>query len=460
MEDRTASSTTKERLRALPSIDELLGSPTLREVLSPHPRARSVAALRSAVQRARERLLRGEPRGFEEADVHAALNALTRPNLRAVQNATGVVLHTNLGRAPLPPAALERIAQISGGYCNLEYDLDEGARGSRFAPVVPLLRALTGAEDAVVVNNCAAAVLLALSALAAGKEVVVSRGELVEVGGGFRIPDVMRQSGARLVEVGTTNRTRLADYERAMGPDTALLLQVHPSNFAVVGFTEAVSTQALAGLAHARGLPLVCDLGAGRLAAEPAPGLSGAPTVRSFLEAGADGVMFSGDKLLGGPQAGILVGRRTFLDRVRSHPLSRALRVDKLTVAALEATLELYRDGRTQEIPALALLNQSPENLRTRAERLCALLESHGVRSAVEQVEGQVGGGSLPLARPVSFACTVSGGERLLAALREGSPPVIARLSEGRVVLDVLCLGDAALEAVAQAVREAKERSC
>lgn len=460
MEDPTASSKTRERLRALPSIDELLGAPSLQPLLAPHPRARSVAALRSAVQRARERVLRGEAKDFEEADVQDALRALTRPNLRPVLNATGVVLHTNLGRAPLAPAAVDRIASLARGYCNLEYDLEEGERGSRYQPVISLLRTLTGCEDAVVVNNCAAAVLLALSALASGKEAVVSRGELVEIGGGFRIPDVMRQSGARLVEVGTTNRTRVADYERALGPDTALLLKVHPSNFAVVGFTEEAPVEALAELAHARGLPLVCDLGSGNVALEAEGGLTREPTARSLVASGADLVCFSGDKLLGGPQAGILVGRSALISRVRSHPLNRALRVDKLTVGALEATLELYRDGRAEDIPTYALLTQSKETLRARAEKLLAALASEGVAAEVREVVGQVGGGSMPLAEPVSYACTLEEDGDLREKLREGELPVVCRVSEGRVILDVRCLDDAAVGLVAQAVREAKAKSC
>lgn len=460
MEDHPASPDTRKRLRALPSIDELLGSPSLQRILAPHPRARSVAALRGAVQRARERVLRGEPGDFAEADVHEALRELTQPNLRPVLNATGVVLHTNLGRAPLAPLAIERITQLARGYCNLEYDLEEGERGSRYAPVVQLLRDLTGAEDAVVVNNCAAAVLLVLSALAGGKEAIVSRGELVEIGGGFRIPDVMRQSGATLVEVGTTNRTRVSDYERAITQDTAVLLKVHPSNFAVVGFTEEASPESLATLAHARGLPLFCDLGSGNVALEPRGGLTAEPTARALIAAGADVVSFSGDKLLGGPQAGILVGRRTLIDRVRAHPLNRALRIDKLTVGALEATLELYRDDRAGEIPTVALLTQPPDGLRSRAEKLKTALASHGVAAEVERVEGQVGGGSMPLAKPVSFACTVPDGGGLQEKLREGDPPVIARMSEGKVVLDVRCLADDALGRVAQAVSEALKRPC
>jgi L-seryl-tRNA(Ser) seleniumtransferase len=322
------------------------------------------------------------------------------------------------------------------------------------------LRALTGCEDAVVVNNCAAAVLLALSALASGKEAVVSRGELVEIGGGFRIPDVMRQSGARLVEVGTTNRTRVADYERALGPETALLLKVHPSNFAVVGFTEEAPVEALAALAHARGLPLVCDLGSGNVALTAERGLTREPTARSLLASGADLVCFSGDKLLGGPQAGILVGRSALISRVKSHPLNRALRVDKLTVGALEATLELYRDGRAEDIPTVAMLTQSPEALRMRAEKLLAALAAEGVSAEVREVVGQVGGGSMPLAEPVSYACTLEEGDNLQERLREGEPPVVCRVSEGRVVLDVRCLAEDALVQVAQAVREAKGRSC
>jgi L-seryl-tRNA(Ser) seleniumtransferase len=444
-------------LRALPSIEQLLRRPSLEPRLSSVPRARAVAALRLAVERVRARLLRGEARPFDDADVDEALRTLATPNLRPVLNATGVVLHTNLGRAPLAPEAVARMAEVARGYSNLEYDLDEGERGSRYAPLVPLLKELTGAEDALVVNNCAGAALLVLATLASGREGIVSRGELVEIGGGFRVPDVMRQSGAKLVEVGTTNRTRLADYEQALTPDTGVLLKVHRSNFAVVGFTEEVEVAELSALGRRRGVPVFQDLGSGALVPLEGPGLTREPTVRDAVAAGADVVAFSGDKLLGGPQAGIVVGRAELVARVKKHPLTRALRVDKMTVAALEATLELYRDGRPEAVPTYRLLTQPPEVLRARATRLLALLQGRGVSARVEEVSGQVGGGAMPLARLPSHACVLTLGEpaEYLERLRGARVPVIARMSDGEVLLDVRCLAEEELETVAQAVGDA-----
>ncbi len=444
-------------LRALPSIEQLLRRPSLESRLSGVPRARAVAALRLAVQRVRGRLLRGEARPFEDADVDEALRTLATPNLRPVLNATGVVLHTNLGRAPLAPEALARVAEVARGYSNLEYDLEEGERGSRYAPVIELLTRLTGAEDALVVNNCAGAALLVLAALGAGREAVVSRGELVEIGGGFRVPDVMRQSGARLVEVGTTNRTRRADYETAITPETGVLMKVHRSNFALVGFTEEVEVKELAELGRARGVPVIVDLGSGALVPLTGEGLTGEPTVPATVAAGADVVAFSGDKLLGGPQAGIIVGRTALLSRIKSHPLNRALRIDKMTVAALEATLELYRDGRPEAVPTYRFLTSPPEALRARAERLHALLAREGVQARVAPLSGQVGGGAMPLARLPSFACVLTVGEpaAFLERLRGAEVPVIGRLSDGEVLLDVRCLLEEELGQVADAVREA-----
>jgi L-seryl-tRNA(Ser) seleniumtransferase len=441
-------------LRALPSIEQLLRRPSLQPRLAAVPRARAVAALRLAVERVRARLLSGAPRPFEDADVEAALRTLATPHLRPVLNATGVVLHTNLGRAPLAPEAVARMAAVARGYSNLEYDLDEGERGSRYAPVIGLLTELTGAEDAIVVNNCAGAVLLVLAALAAGRECLVSRGELVEIGGGFRVPDVMRQSGAKLVEVGTTNRTRRADYAAALTPETGLLVKVHRSNFALVGFTEEASVAELAELGRSRGVPVFEDLGSGALVPLQGEGLTAEPTVRMAVEAGADVVAFSGDKLLGGPQAGIIVGRKALLARIRSHPLTRALRVDKMTVAALEATLELYRDGRPEAVPTWRLLSQRPDVLRARAERLRELLAAHGVPARVAAVSGQVGGGAMPLARLPSFACILSVGEAevFLERLRSAEAPVIGRIMDGEAVLDVRCLEEEELGLVAEAV--------
>lgn len=441
-------------LRSLPSVDEILSRPSLAKLLSAHPRPRCVAAARRAVDGARARLLRGEPRGFSEDDVRAALDELSTPKLRVVLNATGVVLHTNLGRAPLARAVADRVHAVASGYSNLEYDLEEGERGSRYAPVVELLRELTGAEDALAVNNNAAAVLLVLSALCAGREAIVSRGELVEIGGGFRVPDVMRQSNARLVEVGTTNRTRLSDYAEAIGEATGLLVKVHRSNFAMVGFTEEVTTRELARLGHERKVPLFEDLGSGSLLPLVGEGLTAEPTVRAVVAAGAEVVSFSGDKLLGGPQAGIVVGRRELVEKIRRHPLNRALRVDKMTVAALEATLELYRDGRASDVPAQRLLSQPPEELSARAQRLRELLARNGVQASVEPTVGQVGGGAMPLAAPPSFACAVATRtpQALHDRLRSTRPPVIARVAEEQLLLDVRCLTEEDLEQVAAAM--------
>ncbi len=444
-------------LRTLPSIDELLGRPSLADLVAATPRPLIVEALRTAVDRARLRLIAGSTNGFDEADVKRALAAIEKPNLRKVINATGVVLHTNLGRAPLSPAAISRIAEVAAGYSNLELELEGGERGSRYQPVVGLLCAATGAEDALVVNNCAAAVLLAFAALAQGKEAIVSRGELVEIGGGFRIPDVMRQSGARMIEVGTTNRTRLADFEAALGPDTGLLVKVHRSNFAVVGFTEDASTKELAGLGKAKGIPLFVDLGSGAVTALHAEGLTPEPTVSSVIAAGADLVAFSGDKLLGGPQAGILVGRKAVIARLKKHPLNRALRVDKLTVAALEATMESYRAGTEDLLPARALLKQTPAVLEARAMVLLDQLAAQKVDAKIVQTTGQVGGGSMPLAALPSFACAVRGpqAEALHHALRQAEPPVVARIADGLLLLDVRCLRDDEVPWVARAVAAA-----
>lgn len=455
--DSASDSSANERLRALPSVDAVLGLPELAAALAAHPRPRVVEAVRVSLAAARARLqASGEGRPFNVAEVHRALAALARPRLRPVLNATGVVLHTNLGRAPLAREACAQVAAVAQGYCNLEFDLEEGERGSRFAPVVESLCRLTGAEDALVVNNCAAATLLVLTALAEQREVVVSRGELVEIGGGFRIPDVMRQSHATLVEVGTTNRTRRLDYEQALSERTALVAKVHRSNFALVGFTEEVSVSELAPLCAPRGLPLFVDAGSGHLEPLEVAGLGAEATMRDHVEAGADLVAFSGDKLLGGPQAGIVVGRAALVARLRTHPLHRALRVDKMTVAALEATLELYRSGRADAVPARALLAQSPEALRLRAERLQVELARRAVSAEVVSVEGQAGGGTLPLARLPSSACRVEGEpEALLSRLREGEPAVVGRISDGWLVLDVRCVNDVDLAALAQAVAAA-----
>jgi L-seryl-tRNA(Ser) seleniumtransferase len=432
-------------LRDLPSVDRLLAD----DVLAAAPRPLATAAARAAVDQARETIQAGgEPGDLVEA-ARTELARLAAPALRRVLNATGVIVHTNLGRAPLPPAALARAVDIGGSYSNLELDLGSGSRGSRQDHVADALRRLTGAEAALVVNNNAAAVLLALAALAEGREVVVSRGELVEIGDEFRIPDVLSRSGARMVEVGTTNRTRAADYERAIGPDTALLLRVHQSNYRIVGFTESVSTRDLAQLAKRSRLWLVDDLGSGSLL-----DVGDEPTAASSLAAGADLVCFSGDKLLGGPQAGIVVGRAELVERLRRHPLQRALRADKLTLAAREGTLALHEDPERAraEIPVLRMLDEPAERVRERAERLAGL-----VGGEVEETVARVGGGALPLAELPSAACAIE--EMLAGPLRLGNPPVLGIVRDGRLLLDARTLTDSEVDEAARAVLEARRTS-
>jgi L-seryl-tRNA(Ser) seleniumtransferase len=429
------------RLRDLPSVDELLRD----ERLAAEPHELAVAAARSALERAREEIRAGEDPGSIVEVAVAELARRRAHSLRRVINATGVLVHTNLGRAPLADAAIARLIEVARGYSNLEYDLGRGERGSRQDHLAALLAQLTGAEAALVVNNNAAAVLLALAALAEGREVVVSRGELIEIGDGFRIPDVLARSGARLVEVGTTNRTRAADYERAVGPDTALLLRVHQSNFRVVGFSEQPGLGELAEVARRHALPLVDDLGSGALAS-----VGDEPTPAESLRAGADLVCFSGDKLLGGPQAGVVVGRAALVERLRRHPLQRALRADKLTLAALEGTLSLGLDpARRDEVPVLRMLHEPIELVRERAERLARL-----VGGEVEETVARVGGGALPLAEIPSAACAVE--EELAEALRLGDPPVVAVVRDGRTLLDCRTLTDAEVDEVAAAVHTAR----
>jgi L-seryl-tRNA(Ser) seleniumtransferase len=410
------------------------------------PRELVVEGARAALARAREAIRAGTDPGDVAAIVEAKLEAARRPSLRRVLNATGVVVHTNLGRAPLADAALTRVHEVGRGYSNLEYDLSRGGRGSRQTHTTAILERLTGAEAALVVNNNAAAVLLALAALAEGREVLVSRGELIEIGDGFRIPDVLGRSGARLVEVGTTNRTRAADYDRAIGPDTAVILRVHQSNFRVVGFTEQPTVAELAEVARRKGLPLVDDLGSGAFAR-----FEDEPSARESLAAGADLCCFSGDKLLGGPQAGIVVGRSDLVERLRRHPLQRALRADKLTIAALEGTLALYLDPEraAREIPVLQMLLEPPSAVRARAERLAA-----AVGGEVEETIARAGGGALPLAEIPSFACAVE--ETLAEPLRAADPPVVGVVRDGRLLLDCRTLTDADAEEAAAAVRASR----
>jgi L-seryl-tRNA(Ser) seleniumtransferase len=423
-------------LRDLPSVDELA-----REAGDPL----AVDAARAVIERAREEIRAGADPGDLAARLQEELAETRRPRLGRVLNATGVIVHTNLGRAPLAEEALARVAAVGRGYSNLEYDLAGGVRGSRQGHVAPILRRLTGAESALVVNNNAAAVLLALAALAEGREVVVSRGELIEIGDGFRIPEVLARSGARLVEVGTTNRTRAADYERAIGPETALVLRVHQSNFRVVGFEERPQLEEVATIAGRHGLPLVDDLGSGHVSARNRLLLGQEePTARESLAAGADLVCFSGDKLLGGPQAGIVLGRAELVERLRRHPLQRALRIDKLSLAALEGTLLLHL-AAPEQIPVLRTLAQETNAVRERAERLAA-----ATGGEVEETVGRVGGGALPLAELPSFACALE--ESLAEPLRGGEPPVVGVVRDGRLLLDCLTLTDEEADEAAAAV--------
>jgi L-seryl-tRNA(Ser) seleniumtransferase len=416
------------KLRDLPSVDELVRG--LDDPLA-------VDAARRVLDQAREEIRAGAEPGDLRLRLDAELATVRRPRLRRVLNATGVIVHTNLGRAPLAEEALARVVDVARGYSNLEYDLTTGARGSRQDHIADALRRLTRADAALVVNNNAAAVLLALAALAEGREVLVSRGELIEIGDGFRIPDVLARSGARLREVGTTNRTRAADYERAIGDETAVLLRVHQSNFRVVGFTELPSVAQLAAVARRHELPLVDDLGSGVLTE-----LADEPSAKESLAAGADLVTFSGDKLLGGPQAGIVVGRADLVEKLRRHPLQRAMRADKLTLAALEGTLALYLDA-PERIPVLRMLRD--DGVRARAERLASLTDG-----SVEETVARVGGGALPLAELPSFACALD--EELATPLRSAETPVVGIVRDGRLLLDCRTLADEEVDEVARAV--------
>jgi L-seryl-tRNA(Ser) seleniumtransferase len=444
-----------EVLRRIPSVDEVLAEPGVRRLLAAWPRWAVLEAVREVLAAHRKRVLAGdlEPEAMEASpDLRAIREAVEEatarkagPSLRPVINASGVVLHTNLGRAPLAGPALAAIRAAAEGYSNLEYDLATGDRGSRQVHVERLLCALTGAEAAFAVNNNAAAVFLAVNTLADGREVVISRGQLVEIGDSFRIPDVMTRAGGRLREVGTTNRTHLADFEQAIGPETTLLLKVHRSNFLLLGFTADVDTAALVALARRRGLPLMEDLGSGALLDLSGLGLRREPLAADAIRAGVDLVSFSGDKLLGGPQAGILVGRRDLLARIRRNPLARTVRIDKLCLAGLEATLRLVREPERarQEIPVLRMLGLPAAAVGARAEALAAALRAAvpGVRCGLADGMSEVGGGALPLqalpTRLLTLDPGASGAAALEARLRMGDPPVLVRVQDDRVLLDL-----------------------
>jgi L-seryl-tRNA(Ser) seleniumtransferase len=414
-------------------VDALVRSPDGRALVEQHGRTAAVEALRAALAEARA----SGGRPAEQLVADAAASLARPPSLRPLINATGVIVHTNLGRAPLAEAALARVVEVARGYSTLEYDVEAGRRGSRHDHLSGILAALTGAEAGLAVNNNAAAVLLCLAATAAGGEVVISRGELIEIGDGFRIPDILDRSGARLVEVGTTNRTRTGDYERALGESTRAILRVHQSNFRMLGFTERPHLADLAAMAREHDLTLIDDLGSGQLIDLPA--LADEPTARSAVAAGATLVCFSGDKLLGGPQAGVIVGTAEAVGLVKRHPLARALRIDKLSLAALEATLELYRDPprAIRDLPVLAMATGDLEAVRSRAEALAARLDGVVVESVA-----RIGGGAVPLLELPSFACALPGDDDLAARLRAGDPPVVGRVQEGQLLLDCRTMTD------------------
>ncbi len=465
----TGGAESNKLFRSIPGVDRLLGSALLEEALSRHPRSLVTRAVHSVLDELRQGIRLGEITDPASLDpnrvsrlVVERLEAMAAPGLRPVVNATGVIVHTNLGRSVLPLRVLERFRAVACGYSNLEYDLAEARRGSRHTHVEGLLKELTGAEAAMVVNNNAAAVLIALETLASGREVVVSRGQLVEIGGAFRIPDVMRKSGALMKEVGTTNKTHLSDYEEAMGPETALLLRVHRSNFQLVGFTSDVGTEAMVALAREHGVPVMEDLGSGCLVDFSKYGLPKEPTVQETLAAGADLVTFSGDKLLGGPQAGIILGRERLVKEIRRNPLARAVRIDKLTLAALEDTLSLYRDqDRAVElIPTLRMILMPYHEVRSRAaglRRRIGRLESTGFSVGVEDTTSKTGGGALPLLDIPSRALTLTPGDtaahEIEARLRQWDPPILGRVENERVWLDVRTIRDSEIKTVARAVR-------
>ncbi len=431
--------------RQVPSVDEVLRAPAMNDLLRSHGRALVLRHVRARLEeirvssRASGDGLAAELQALPQ-QVAERLRTSTAPSLVRVINATGVIIHTNLGRAPLPPSAAERVAAVASSYANLEYDLPQGGRGQREAHAETRLQRLLGAPAVAVVNNNAAAVLLAVNTFGEGREALVSRGELVEIGGSFRVPDVLAKGGARLREVGTTNRTRLADFEEALGPQTGLILKVHPSNYRIVGFTDAPTRRELADLARRSGVPLVEDLGSGLMERLPSA-LAGEPTVGEALADGVDVVTWSGDKLMGGPQAGLVAGQRASVDAMRRNPLYRALRVDKMTLAALDAVLDEHEKGRAAAtLPVLRMLHEDEPAVRARAEALAASLRAE-VDVAVVAGASAVGGGALPTVELPTALVTIRHGRRspdeLAAALRAGEPPVVARVADGRLVLDL-----------------------
>ncbi len=461
----------QQLLRKIPSVDEMLSRQELSELLKVHPRSIVVEAIRRGLGKVREEILMREDLSSIEEDLFSFEHLFSRfqkeillqvrPRLRRVINATGIVIHTNLGRAPLHPLALQQMVEVAKAYSNLEYDLNQGERGDRYSHVESILCRLSGAESALVVNNNAGAVLLCLNTIAEGREVIISRGELVEIGGAFRIPDVMKRSGALLKEVGTTNRTHLYDYQRAIGPQTALLLKVHTSNFRVMGFTSEVSLEELVQLGKEHHLPVMEDLGSGCFVDLSRYGLQKEPTVQEAIQAGADVITISGDKLLGGPQAGIILGKKDLLDSIKTNPLTRALRIDKLTLAALESTLLLYIDERRamEEIPTLKMLGLSRGKLRNRGRRLLKRLQGKVepiLQMTLKEDVSQVGGGALPLQELPTIVLSAKSLEgsvdRLEEHLRKSDPPIIARIRKEELLFDMRTVFDEEIPLLAEGI--------
>ncbi|MGI9288655.1 MAG: L-seryl-tRNA(Sec) selenium transferase [Pseudomonadales bacterium] len=459
----------KDSLRKLPSIQTLLESPDALALISRYGHEEVVVTLRDRVERLREQVVSGvniSPSAFEIEEIVRGmgeqLEARRQVSLRPVVNATGIVIHTNLGRAPLAPEALIAMQMVGADYSNLELDLATGKRGSRYAHVESQICELTGAESAIVVNNCAAAVLACLCCLASGRAVVAARGELIEIGGSFRLPDVIEQSGARLKEVGATNKSRLSDYEKAIEQDTAVLLKSHTSNFRIVGFTAAPSRSELAELAEQRGLILMEDLGSGVLVDLAPYGLPDEPLVPDLIKQGVDIVTFSGDKLLGGPQAGIIAGRKKVVDQLKTHPLTRAMRIDKLSLAALEATLRLYRppNNPIERIPVLRALAEGIDKIKARAETLARSLDNEGL-TQVEIIENTAyaGGGSLPQQALPSFAVSLQAADisaqTFASRLRRAERGVLGRIKNDCLLLDMRTVRDTDLAQLVQSISEA-----
>ena len=451
----------KELLRKIPKVGELLRSESLAQALQLYGDHAVTKAIREELDALRQGILQQQITAMPEQDtlcnrICKRAQLVSRPSFQPVINGTGILLHTNLGRACLSEKAARAVHNASKAYSNLEYDLTTGKRGSRYSHVEEILCRLTGAESALVVNNNAAAVLLVLSALTQGGQVPVSRGELVEIGGSFRIPEIMEACGAQLKEVGATNKTHLYDYEQAINEHTKALMKVHTSNYRIVGFSETPALSDLVELGHRYGLPVIEDLGSGSLVNLEQFGIHGEPTVQDSLKAGVDVVSFSGDKLLGGPQAGIILGKQTYLDILKRHPLNRAMRVDKMTLAALEATLQSYDQDKAEEIPIIGMLSAKEDALHQKAELLASLLAEAGIAADIVPTEGRVGGGSVPNQSLPSYAIAPGGNvEALEETLRLGLQPIIGRIHEGRYLLDVRTLFESDFSVIVEALKEA-----